>query len=79
MIIGTLLFGLIASNEALSEDPMSTEPALEVISVERIDGTEIVVEFSDLTYATYTTQRLLDMATNRRPAETNGNDWNVPM
>jgi hypothetical protein len=65
-----------ASNEALSEDPMSTEPALEVISVDRIDGTEIVVEFSDLTYAPYSTQRLLDMATNRKSIESNGNDRN---
>jgi hypothetical protein len=52
---------------------MSTEPAVEVISVERIDGTDIVVEFSDSTYATYTTQQLLDTATNRKPIETNGN------
>jgi hypothetical protein len=78
MIFGTLLLGLTASNEALSEDPMSTEPALEVISVERIDGTDIVVEFSDLTYATYTTQQLLDVATNRKPIEKNGNGWNAP-
>ena len=58
---------------------MSTEPALEVISVERIDGTEIVVEFTDMTYATYTTQQLLDMATNRKPVETNGNGQDLPV
>jgi len=52
---------------------MSTEHVPEVISVERIDGTDIVVEFSDSTYATYTTQQLLDMATNRKKIESNGN------
>ena len=57
---------------------MSTERVLEVISEERIDGTEIVVEFSDSTYATYTTQQLADMALNRKKAELNGSVENPP-
>ena len=47
---------------------MSTERAIEVVSVERIDGTEIIVEFSDATFATYTTERLLEMAPEREKA-----------
>ena len=52
---------------------MSMEQVLEVLSVERIDGYEIVVEFSDSTYATFTTQQLLDIATDRKKVESNGN------
>jgi len=52
---------------------MSTQSPVEVVSVERIDGSDIVVEFSDMTYATYKTEQLLEMATNRKPLETNGN------
>jgi len=64
MMFGTLYVGTGCIQSGTIGGPMSTEPALEVISVERIDGTEIVVEFTDMTYATYTTQQLLDMATN---------------
>jgi hypothetical protein len=45
---------------------MSTEPELEVVSVERIDGTEIIVEFSDSTCATYTPQELADLRPDRK-------------
>ncbi len=54
-----------ASNLALSEEPMSTEPDLQVVGVERIDGTEVLVEFSDGTYARYTTEQLIEMAPYR--------------
>jgi hypothetical protein len=53
-------------NLALLEDDMSTEPPLKVVSVERIDGTDIIVEFSDSTCATYTPQELAAMWPNRR-------------
>ena len=66
-------FQAAASNLAPSEEPMSTERAIEVVSVERIDGTEIIVEFSDATFARYTTERLLQMAPEREPA--NGREW----
>ncbi len=44
---------------------MSKLSVLEVVSVERLDGTEIIVEFSDSTCASYTTQELLDLRPNR--------------
>ena len=55
-----------ASKLALSEEPMSTEPELEVVSVERMDGNEIIVEFSDSTCATYTPQELADLRPQRQ-------------
>lgn len=48
---------------------MSTQPEVEIVSVERIDGTKVVVEFSDSTYAVLTTRQLREAATNRRPLE----------
>jgi hypothetical protein len=47
---------------------MSTEPELEVVSVERIDGNEIIIEFSDSTCATYTPQELADLRPLRKKA-----------
>ena len=44
---------------------MSTGPPLFVISVERIDGTEVIVEFSDSTCATFTPEELAAMRPNR--------------
>ena len=49
---------------------MSTARPLEVVGVERIDGTEIIVEFSDGTYGRYTTEQLSEMAPERE--KTNG-------
>jgi hypothetical protein len=48
---------------------MSTESDVEIVSVERIDGTEIIVEFSDSTCATYTTAQLVEIRPNRQRAD----------
>ena len=55
---------------------MSTDTHLEIISVERIDGTEIVIEFSDGTYAVLTTAEVVACAKERRttPPRLNGED-----
>ncbi len=45
---------------------MSTPGKLEVLSVDRIDGTEIIVEFSDSTLAIYTTEELTALRPNRQ-------------
>jgi hypothetical protein len=55
-----------ASNLALSEELMSTELALEVVSVERIDGAEVIVEFSDSTWASYPAEELAGLRPVRR-------------
>lgn len=53
---------------------MSTQPSLLILSVERIDGTEAIIEFSDGTYTVLTTEDLIRCATERRPIqEGNGN------
>jgi hypothetical protein len=44
---------------------MSTDKNLAVVSVERIDGTEIIVEFSDSTCATFTTAELVAIRPDR--------------
>ena len=44
---------------------MSTDPSLEVVSVERIDGTGLIIEFSDATTVTYTAQELADLKPDR--------------
>jgi hypothetical protein len=48
---------------------MSTQPQLQILSVERIDGTEAILEFSDGTYAVYTTDDLIRCAKERRPVQ----------
>jgi hypothetical protein len=48
---------------------MSTPPLLHVVSVERIDGTEILVEFSDSTSATYTPDELAALRPKREKVE----------
>jgi hypothetical protein len=45
---------------------MSTPGKLEIVSVERIDGTEVIVEFSDSTLAVYTTQELAELRPDRQ-------------
>jgi hypothetical protein len=55
-----------ASNEALWGVPMSTEADLEVRSAERIDGTEVIVEFSDGTYAIYLARELAELKPDRQ-------------
>jgi hypothetical protein len=52
---------------------MSTGLALEVLSVERIDGAEIVVEFSDSTWARYTTAELATLRPERQKVDSPGN------
>ena len=44
---------------------MSTKPELQVVSVERIDGTEVIIEFSDFTCASYTPQELANLRPSR--------------
>jgi hypothetical protein len=48
---------------------MSTPDKLEVVSVERIDGTEIIVEFSDSTLAVYRAAELAALRPQRQPAD----------
>jgi len=48
---------------------MSTDGGLEVVSVERIDGTEIIVEFSDSTSALYTTAELTEIKPERKKVD----------
>jgi hypothetical protein len=57
---------------------MSTGLALEVVSVDRIDGTEIVVEFSDSTWARYTTEALAAMQPERKKVDSSGNGGDAP-
>jgi hypothetical protein len=53
---------------------MSTQTPLLILSVERIDGTEAIIEFSDGTYTVLTTEDLIRCARERRPVqERNGN------
>jgi hypothetical protein len=51
---------------------MSKEPDLEVVSVERIDGTEIIVEFSDSTCAMYTPLELAALKPHRKEVNSPG-------
>ena len=67
-----------ASNVAPSEALMSTGLALEVVDVERIDGTEIVVEFSDSTWARYTSEELATMRPERQKVDSSDNGDDVP-
>ena len=55
---------------------MSTGPGLELISVERIDGTEIIVEFSDSTWASYTAEELVAMRPERERIDSSGTGGN---
>ena len=55
---------------------MSTDERVEVVSVERIDGSEIIVELSDGTSVVLTTQQVLDCAVERLPASSPGDDEN---
>jgi hypothetical protein len=48
---------------------MSTQPPLQILSVERIDGTEVIIEFSDGTYSVYTADALVRCAKERRPIQ----------
>jgi hypothetical protein len=45
---------------------MSTPDKLAILSVERVDGTEVIVEFSDSTLAVYTTQELAALRPERQ-------------
>jgi len=51
---------------------MSTETGLYVTSVERIDETDIIVEFSDSSSARYTPQELADLRPDRKVAKSPG-------
>ena len=55
---------------------MSTETTLKVVSVERMDGTGIIIEFSDGTCATFSVQELDSVKPDREktnpPANGNG-------
>jgi hypothetical protein len=56
---------------------MSTPDKLAILSVERVDGTEVIVEFSDSTLAVYTTQELAALRPDRQktpPPEDSPND-----
>ncbi len=48
---------------------MSTEKELHVTSVDRVDGTAVLVEFSDGTIATFTTAQLVAIAPNRERSD----------
>jgi hypothetical protein len=55
---------------------MSTGLALEVISVERLDGTDIIVEFSDSTWARFSTDELIAMRPEREWIDSTGTGGN---
>ena len=59
---------------------MSTEESIQIISVERIDGSEVVIEFSDGTYAVLTTQEVIACVRERQQAHprTNGENNGKP-
>ncbi len=48
---------------------METETGLQVVSVERIDGTDVIVEFSDKTFATYATRLLAGISPKRQQVD----------